>query len=223
MEISRQTSTSLPLTGQLPVRRDTPFPHSLHRGTFKGPLQWLLEGVGWSILRPSFDLLLMYAGVFVALGGVGSPFSVPAVRAPLLVLPPVALLLLYLRGLYPSRLRALLLDGVVPVVSAVSVGAVAVAMVGVLLNGAMPSQDDWLEGWLFVLLGLGLSRIALTLTQRFARRRRLVGKPVLIMGAGLVGSQVARRLDHHPEYGLAPVGFLDEDPRSVAGAGGGAL
>jgi exopolysaccharide biosynthesis polyprenyl glycosylphosphotransferase len=220
MEISRQTSTSLPLTGQLPVRRDTPFPHSLHRGAFKGPLQWLLEGVGWSILRPGVDLLLMYVGVLVALGGIGSAFSVSALQAPLLVLPPVALLLLYLRGLYRSRLRALLLDGVVPVVSAVSVGAVAVAIVGVAANGKMPSQDDWLEAWLFVLLGLGFSRLALTLTQRFARRRRLVGKPVLIMGAGLVGSQVARRLDHHPEYGLAPVGFLDDDPRSIAEVGG---
>jgi exopolysaccharide biosynthesis polyprenyl glycosylphosphotransferase len=220
MEISRQTSTSLPLTGQLPVRRDTPFPNSLRRGAFKGPLQWLLEGVGWNIFRPSVDLLLMYGGVIVALGGVGSTFSVSALQAPLLVLPPVALLLLYLRGLYRSRLRALLLDGVVPVVSAVSVGAVAVAIVGVAANGKMPSQDGWLDAWLFVLLGLGLSRFALTLTQRFARSRRLVGKPVLIMGAGLVGSQVARRLDHHPEYGLAPVGFLDDDPRSIAEVGG---
>jgi exopolysaccharide biosynthesis polyprenyl glycosylphosphotransferase len=95
-----------------------------------------------------------------------------------------------------------------------------VAMVGILLNGKMPAQEDWLEAWLCVLLGLGLSRIALTLTQRLARSRRLVGKPVLIMGAGLVGSQVARRLDNHPEYGLAPIGFLDEDPRSIAEVGG---
>jgi exopolysaccharide biosynthesis polyprenyl glycosylphosphotransferase len=47
-----------------------------------------------------------------------------------------------------------------------------------------------------------------------------VGKPVLIMGAGMVGAQVARRLENHPEYGLAPVGFLDEDPPSVAEVGG---
>jgi exopolysaccharide biosynthesis polyprenyl glycosylphosphotransferase len=219
MEISRQTS-SLPLTGQLPVRRDAPFPHSLQRGAFKGPLQWLLEGAGWGILRPACDLLFMYIGVVVALGGLDYTFDVSAVRAPLLVLPPIALLLLYLRGLYRSRLRALLLDGVVPVISAVSVGAVAVAMLGALVNGSMPAQDDWLETWLCVLVGLGLSRIALTLTQRFARRRRLVGKPVLIMGAGLVGSQVARRLDSHPEYGLAPIGFLDDDPRSIAEVGG---
>jgi exopolysaccharide biosynthesis polyprenyl glycosylphosphotransferase len=219
MEISRQTS-SLPLTGQLPVRRDAPFPHSLQRGAFKGPLQWLLEGAGWRVLRPVVDLLLMYAGVIVALGGVGATLEVSTLQAPLLVLPPIALLLLYLRGLYRTRLCALLLDGVVPVVSAVSVGAVAVAMAGMLLNGGMPSQEGWLEAWLLVLLGLGLSRIALTLTQRFARRRRLVGKPVLIMGAGLVGTQVARRLDNHPEYGLAPIGFLDDDPRSIAEVGG---
>ena len=150
MEISRQTS-SLPLTGQLPVRRDAPFPHSLQRGGFKGRLQWLLEGTGWSVLRPSCDLLLMYFGVVVALGGLGSAFGVSSLQAPLLALPPVALLLLYLRGLYRSRLRALLLDGVVPVISAVSVGAVAVAMLGALLNGSMPSQDDWLETWLCVL------------------------------------------------------------------------
>jgi exopolysaccharide biosynthesis polyprenyl glycosylphosphotransferase len=58
------------------------------------------------------------------------------------------------------------------------------------------------------------------LAQRLARARRLVAKPVLIMGAGVVGAQVARRLESHPEYGLVPVGFLDEDPRSVAEVGG---
>ena len=48
----------------------------------------------------------------------------------------------------------------------------------------------------------------------------MIGKPVLIMGAGIVGVQVARRLEAHPEYGLAPVGFLDEDPRSLGEVGG---
>jgi exopolysaccharide biosynthesis polyprenyl glycosylphosphotransferase len=220
MQISRQTSTPLPLTGELPVRREAPFPHRIQRGAFQGRLQWLLEGTGWSVLRPTVDLLLMYVGVVVALGGVGATLEVSAVSAPLLVLPPIALLLLYLRGIYRSRLRALILDGIVPVISAVSVGAMAVAMVGVLANGRLPSQNAWMQAWIFALLGLGFGRITLTLTQRFARSRRLVGKPVLIMGAGLVGSQVARRLDNHPEYGLAPVGFLDDDPRSIAEVGG---
>jgi len=60
----------------------------------------------------------------------------------------------------------------------------------------------------------------LATAQRWARAWRLVGKPVLIMGAGVVGAQVARRLEDHPEYGLVPVGFLDADPRSIAEVGG---
>jgi exopolysaccharide biosynthesis polyprenyl glycosylphosphotransferase len=130
------------------------------------------------------------------------------------------MLLFYLRGLYRRRLRALLLDGVVPVVSAVSIAAMAVAVIGMFANGQVPNQGAWLRAWLFALIAVGLGRVALSFLQGSARARRLVGKPVLIMGAGLVGAQVARRLETHPEYGLVPIGFLDEDPRSVAEVGG---
>ncbi len=36
----------------------------------------------------------------------------------------------------------------------------------------------------------------------------------------MVGAQVARRLEDHPEYGLYPAGFLDNDPRPLAEVGG---
>jgi exopolysaccharide biosynthesis polyprenyl glycosylphosphotransferase len=130
------------------------------------------------------------------------------------------LLLFYLRGLYRTRMRALVLDGVVPVLSGISVGAMAVAVLGTFLNDQVPSQADWLRAWFFALVGVGLGRVGLASAQRWARSRRLVGKPVLILGAGMVGAQVARRLESHPEYGLAPIGFLDADPRSVAEVGG---
>jgi exopolysaccharide biosynthesis polyprenyl glycosylphosphotransferase len=216
--VSRQTTTSLPLSGTL--TRDAPRPLSLHTGGFSGPLQRLLEGSGWGVLRPTVDLVLLYVGVVVALGGVGAAMSVSAEEAPLLALPPVVMLLFYLRGLYRTRLRALVLDGVVPVISAVSVAAMTVAMIGLFANGQAPNQTDVVQAWLFALIAVGLGRIVLSLTQRWARSRRLIGKPVLIMGAGMVGSQVARRLEDHPEYGLVPVGFLDDDPRTTAEVGG---
>jgi exopolysaccharide biosynthesis polyprenyl glycosylphosphotransferase len=218
--ITQQTSTTLPLTGQLAGTRDAPRPQSLRGGAFGGPLQWLLEGSGWSALRPTVDFVLLYAAVVLALGGVYDTLHISSVRAPLLLLPPLVMVLLYLRGLYRTRLRALVLDGVAPVVSAVSVAAVTVTMLGLFLNGRVPSQNDWVRAWLFALLAVGAGRVALVAAQRWARARRLVGKPVLIMGAGVVGSQVARRLESHPEYGLVPVGFLDDDPRSIAEVGG---
>jgi exopolysaccharide biosynthesis polyprenyl glycosylphosphotransferase len=216
--VSRQTSTSLPLSGTR--TRDAPRPLSPHSGSFSGTLQRLLEGSGWDILRPSADFVLLCLGVVIALGGVDATLHVPAVLAPLLALPPLVMLLFYLRGLYRTRLRALILDGVVPVVSAVSVAAMAVAMIGLFANGQVPSQSEWIRAWLFALLAVGLGRMSLSFAQRRARSRRLIGRPVLIMGAGLVGSQVARRLEDHPEYGLVPVGFLDDDPRTIAEVGG---
>jgi exopolysaccharide biosynthesis polyprenyl glycosylphosphotransferase len=218
--ISQQTSTTLPLTGQLPTVRDAPQPHALRSGAFSGPLQWLLDGPGWSVLRPAVDFVLLCVAVLLALGGVHATLHASAVRAPLVALPPLVMGLLYLRGLYRTRLRALVLDGVAPVVSAVSVAAMAVAMLGLFVNGRVPSQADWVRTWLFALLAVGAGRVVLSLAQRWARAQRLVGKPVLIMGAGMVGAQVARRLESHPEYGLTPVGFLDDDPRTVAEVGG---
>jgi exopolysaccharide biosynthesis polyprenyl glycosylphosphotransferase len=218
--ITQQTSTTMPLTGQLPVTRDAPRSEPTRRSTFTGPLQWLLDGPGWGVLRPTVDFVLLCAAVVLALGGLHATLNVPTVRAPVLALPPLVMLLFYLRGLYRTRLRALVLDGVAPVMSAVSVAAMMVAMLGLFANGRVPNQSQWVRAWLFALFAVGAGRMTLAFAQRWARARRLVGKPVLIMGAGLVGSQVARRLESHPEYGLSPVGFLDDDPRSIAEVGG---
>ncbi len=216
--ITQQTSTAVALRGDL--TRDAPAPRAIRRGNFHGTLQWALEGRGWGLVRPSVDFVLLSAAVVVALGGVHATLHVNSIRAPLLALPAVVLLMFYLRGLYRARLRALILDVLVPVISAVSVGSMAVAVLGMYLNHQVPSEGHWLRAWLYALIGVGLGRVALSSSQRWARARRLVGKPVLIMGAGVVGAQVARRLENHPEYGLLPIGFLDEDPRTVAEVGG---
>jgi len=216
--ITQQTSTTLPLQGEF--GRAAPQPRATFGGgTFRGPLQWALEGAGWRVLRPAVDLVFLCLAVLVALGAQRTVHAGSA-RAPLLAFPLAVMLLFYLRGLYRTRLRALILDGVVPVISAISIGAMAVAVFGLFVNGHAPRQSEFVRTWLFALIGVGIGRIVLSSLQRWARARRLVGKPVLIMGAGVVGAQVARRLEAHPEYGLAPIGFLDEDPRSIAEVGG---
>ena len=216
--ITQQTSTTLPLRGGL--TSDAPLPRTLGAGAFHGPLQSLLEGTGWTVLRQVVDFTLLCAAVVIAMGGIESTLHTSSVNAPLFALPVLVMVLFHLRGLYRTRLRALVLDGVVPVVSGVSVAAMAVVLIGLFSNGRAPEQSEWVRAWLIALLAVGFGRVALSLAQRQARARRLVGKPVLIMGAGVVGAQVARRLDSHPEYGLMPVGFLDEVPRSVAEVGG---
>jgi exopolysaccharide biosynthesis polyprenyl glycosylphosphotransferase len=214
--VTQQTSTALPLQGEL--ARAAPQPRPLQRRILAGRLQWALEGPGWSVLRPALDFALMCVAVIVAMGGVHGALHPNTLRAPLLAMPPLVMLLFYLRGLYRTRLRTPVLDGVLPVLSAVSVAAMAVAMIGIYANGGIPAH--FVRTWLLAVATVGSGRTLLSLAQSWARARRLVGKPVLIMGAGVVGAQVARRLESHPEYGLVPVGFLDEDPRSVAEVGG---
>jgi exopolysaccharide biosynthesis polyprenyl glycosylphosphotransferase len=179
-------------------------------------LQRVLEEPGWSIVRPSVDLVTLSLAVFVTLSGQ----SVNPVRAPLLAMPAITVALFLLRGLYRTRLRVLVLDAVLPIVSTVSVAAMTVAMIGLFANGEVSSQSEWVRCWLFSLLFVGAGRIALATAQRIARAAHLIGKPVLIMGAGIVGSQMARRLEAHPEYGLVPIGFIDDNPRSTTEVGG---
>jgi exopolysaccharide biosynthesis polyprenyl glycosylphosphotransferase len=212
---TQQTTTSVPIASR-PGGRAAPRPQLSPTSAFTGVMQGLLEEPGWTYIRPAVDFLLLCIAVIAALDGL----HVTGGRAPLLVLPPLVMVLLFLRGLYRTRLRPVILDGIVPVLSAVSVAAMTVAMIGFFVNGQIPSQSVWVRAWLFALLGVGAGRIALAGAQRWARAKRLIGKPVLIMGAGIVGSQVARRLESHPEYGLVPIGFIDDDPRSTAEVGG---
>jgi exopolysaccharide biosynthesis polyprenyl glycosylphosphotransferase len=217
--ISQQTTSST-ISLHSELLHDSPAPRALARGTFRGPLQWALAGSGWGVVRPVGDFVMVWVALVVALGGVSPLVHIDAQRAPLLALPFTVVLLFYVRGLYRTRMSSQVLDGIVPVISGVSVAALVVAVLGYLANGALPEQSDWIAAWFYSLLGVGLDRTLLSFAQRRARAQRLIGKPVLIVGAGVVGAQVARRLENHPEYGLAPVGFLDEDPRSVAEVGG---
>jgi exopolysaccharide biosynthesis polyprenyl glycosylphosphotransferase len=213
--ITQQTTTGVPVAGRVGARV-APRPRISSSGVFTGGLQTLLEGNGWTVMRLAMDFVMLWIALALALDGL----AVTATRAPLLLLPPLVMALFLLRGLYRTRLRPVILDGVLPVLSAVSVAAMTVAMIGFFLNGQIPSQPVWVRAWVFSLVGVGAGRIALTAAKRWARSRRLIGKPVLIVGAGIVGSQVARRLEDHPEYGLVPVGFIDSDPRSTAEVGG---
>ncbi len=200
--------------------RHAPGPRSVPSAVFAGPLQTLLEGSGWNVLRPAVDFALLCLAVVLALRGLNATLHPSAQSAPLLALPLLTIVLLQLRGVYRTRLRALILDGLVPVISAVSIAAMAVAMIGQFANGQIPLQEQWIRAWVFALAAVAAGRVTLALAQRLARSRGLVGRPVLIVGAGLVGAQVARRLEAHPEYGLSPVGFLDDDPRPLAEVGG---
>lgn len=71
---------------------------------------------------------------------------------------------------------------------------------------------------------LVLVRASLQFAARRARRRGAGTIPTVIVGAGVVGRQLERRMRQHPELGFLPIGFLDDDPTPIpADQGVGAM
>ncbi|TFU25710.1 polysaccharide biosynthesis protein [Thermus tengchongensis] len=96
----------------------------------------------------------------------------------------------------------------------------AVALAGVILFGMAWTLSAYLPmprsvpliatGLAFLLLG-GV-RLGVRLYWEEKKGRGVRGTRVLVVGAGDAGSMVVREMLRHPEAGLLPVGFVDDDP-----------
>lgn len=105
-----------------------------------------------------------------------------------------------------GRLTADVGPYVVPIVGRLSVAAV---LVGVLPTDVI---DTRLALWSVPVAAAGIlaGRTAVNGATRAVRRRRLGLEPTVIIGAGPVAVQVAETLAARPEFGLHPIGFLDD-------------
>ena len=70
----------------------------------------------------------------------------------------------------------------------------------------------WAAAVVFVVTGRAIARA-------ICRRRINYLQNTIIVGAGEVGQLIAKKLLHHPEYGINLVGFVDAEPRELSGAG----
>jgi exopolysaccharide biosynthesis polyprenyl glycosylphosphotransferase len=187
------------------------------RGGKRPWLHYLFEGAGWTSLRLASDLVATLTAVLLATAWAGDAATAATDRPSMFAFPLVVAAMLHLRGMYRRRVRIVILDAVGPIIGAVSVAAMGVLAFEVLVHQNADISSQLGRTWALTLLLLGAGRVALAVAQNRARALSLVGKPTLIVGAGVVGAQVARRLDDHPEYGLRPVGFLDADPPDTIG------
>jgi exopolysaccharide biosynthesis polyprenyl glycosylphosphotransferase len=183
-------------------------PHTVWQALFAGP--------AWSGLCACVDFVLAAVAVFLALGTQPDTHQLSGERSMIIILPAIVVLQMVLRRGYRRRLRVLVLDALPSVVSAVSVAVMAVATLELLSDRQVTNQPAWVRVWLATVVMVCGGRLMLALAHRWAMSRRLVAKRVLILGAGRVGKQIARRLEAQPEYGLLPVGLLDDHPLAVA-------
>jgi exopolysaccharide biosynthesis polyprenyl glycosylphosphotransferase len=118
-------------------------------------------------------------------------------------------LALAVRRGYRYRIEASPLDHLGVAVVATALAAMVTITLRQILDPEPAVADETVRLWAFATVYLWAGRLALNLATHQPSRR---GLPTLIVGAGVVGQMLARRLEERPSMGLRPVGFLDLEP-----------
>ncbi|BBX71526.1 sugar transferase [Mycolicibacterium psychrotolerans] len=133
---------------------------------------------------------------------------------------PILIVLLISRSMYKRRLSHRFLDEFEPVETSVAVAALLTLAVmsqvipkfqpGQVVQPYLRSNDVMLEIWLWAAILVPAVRLCRSLTQRYLRRKFSFGKPAIIVGTGPMAHQIITRMRQVPDFGLRPVGILDD-------------
>lgn len=175
-----------------------------------GTVTRALQPRNWLQVRLVVDVVVLYLASGAALFAAPLPAG-SSTRFLAAAFPPLALLILRARPGPDDRLQASALDSAAHIVGVVSVAAILTVAGGSLLGGPHPVGLA-LRLWVFTAVYLGVARIVLLSIRNQAVRNHALATPTLIVGAGVVGEHLVKRLSHEPRYGLRPVGFLDSNP-----------
>src|SRR6202162_1968555 len=185
------------------------------RGSPKLRFGYLFDQRRWLRTRFTVDVLTLYLASISALASssrLGAPGSWLAVAFPL-----ITLAILYSRRNPDERLHGSAIDTSVYVLGGVSLAAMLAIAGASIFGDHQHLMSLALHLWLFALAYLVIARVVLLSLRRQAVRKSTIATPTLVVGAGVVGDQLVRRLNDDPSYGLRPVGFLDADPLPRSG------
>ncbi|MCW2615763.1 MAG: exopolysaccharide biosynthesis polyprenyl glycosylphosphotransferase [Frankiales bacterium] len=173
-------------------RRPRPGPPRFRR-------KWISRGVGPYLL--SLDVVAIVGGTAV----LGRFDDLHLAFAALM------LALFAAAGAYRSRLSFYALEDGCRLIGRTVAAAAVVGSLGLVLRGS-EGVVGLLRTSVVVAVAVFLLRSVGYAVVRASRARGLVTHRTLVLGAGRVGVQLVELLQHYPEYGLRPVGFLDSPP-----------
>lgn len=164
-----------------------------------------------------FDLALLGLSTYVARGLKSDIWTLETPSAPGLTL--VALLSfatiasLWVFGLYRGTWRLASLDDVVRCGAAIFAATAFVWVVSPKFLGERAGAAQLVVYALVAAVFVCGSRVSYRLLQEQVWKASTDGQPVLIYGAGNAGMAALRELQRNAQWGMKPVGFLDDDPR----------
>ena len=162
----------------------------------------------WTIARAISDTMMLLTAALLT--GVAANQAVGAGWYMLSVL--ATLIALASAGAYVPRMRLDLGRELTRVFSASALAMISVGALALVMSHRTAAGDAVVIHWLVAAALLGTGRVAVHQAQRIARRPAGAGLPTLIVGAGVVGHTVAKRLIDDAGAGLVPIGFLDKEP-----------
>ncbi|KGI67733.1 sugar transferase [Mycobacterium rufum] len=130
---------------------------------------------------------------------------------------PTVVALFAIRGLYQRSLNRSFLDEL-PKIEALTSVAAMLLLSGLVLN---PDTDGSSRGpavakvWMVAAILIPLGRLVWFLVRNHQFRRDRLISPTLIVGNGRIAAKVVERLEVTPQYGLRPVGLIDDELPSM--------
>jgi exopolysaccharide biosynthesis polyprenyl glycosylphosphotransferase len=121
-----------------------------------------------------------------------------------------------LRGLYRRSLERTFLDEL-PTIQAVTALTAMLLLSGLVLNSGVTGSlgNTVARIWMCAAVLIPLGRLVWYSIKRHLYRRDVLTAPTLIVGNGRIAAKVVDRLEITPEYGLRPVGLVDDEPPSM--------
>lgn len=138
---------------------------------------------------------------------------------------PMVVAVLATRSLYRRKLNQSILDDFEPVETSVALSAlmtltlmllfVPPPQVGEVLAPYVRPSEVIVRLWVWAAILIPAVRLIRSLAERYVRREFHFGAPALIIGSGPITHQLIARMRQVPDYGLHPVGVLDNTPPVV--------
>jgi exopolysaccharide biosynthesis polyprenyl glycosylphosphotransferase len=120
--------------------------------------------------------------------------------------------ILHVRGFYSFRLGGSILPDVGRIATATALAVMMLLTARVVLGDNLQEVALAARLWVYSTVFLAAGRGGLALGVRRSWVQSDAGLATLVVGAGRVGRLVARRLRDRPEFGLRPVGHIDDEP-----------
>ncbi|MEH3138866.1 MAG: sugar transferase [Mycobacterium kyogaense] len=143
---------------------------------------------------------------------------------------PFMVVLMAGRALYKRKLGDRFLDEFEPVETSVAVAALLVLAIimyavpafkpGTVVPEYIRPSDVMVHIWMYAAVLVPGVRFCRSLAQRYLRRKYRFGKKAIIVGAGPIAHQLITRMRQVPDYGLRPVGIIDDSrPANIEAEG----